>query len=432
MLLTTYGILWRGIMVQSIKNTPSARAISAKSGQLRQSLSRFFRTGSLAILALPMMSFWLSYDNIAWCAFPLLFVFVGLPLLDRILGRDTSEPQVDPEAEEENSGFYRSIALLAAICVIPLMLGVAFLAHRPDMPLWAALLFAFGTGPYVAMTVNAAHELGHAPHRLDRAVARFNLAFAGQVHFTTDHNLCHHSEAATPADCASARYGETIYAFWLRETPGILARAWGVEARRLAKQNRPALHWRNRFLQDWAIGLGAIIGLSLALGGPVIVALLVSLAGTWWCVSTTSYIAHYGLCRKTLPNGRVEPFNVQHAWNDCHRVSALTAFNVMRHSDHHMRPQRPYQNLSPRLEAPHLPTSLAGCFILASSPGAWFKIMNPKVLQAAGHDPDRVNWNHPDLRTAWFEGRDSVSGTGLEMPSPANAATLIAHNERAA
>ena len=48
----------------------------------------------------------------------------------------------------------------------------------------------------------------------------------------------HHRWVATPDDHASARMGESIYRFALRELPGGIRRAWQLESARLAAQGR--------------------------------------------------------------------------------------------------------------------------------------------------------------------------------------------------
>ena len=53
---------------------------------------------------------------------------------------------------------------------------------------------------------------------------------------------------ATPDDPATARLGESVYAFWGRSIAGGWRSAWALEAARLAALGLPLLHWRNQML----------------------------------------------------------------------------------------------------------------------------------------------------------------------------------------
>ena len=64
--------------------------------------------------------------------------------------------------------------------------------------------------------INVAHELGHRRRRYEQRMARALLATSLYVHFFIEHNRGHHAKVATADDPASARYGETLYAFFPR------------------------------------------------------------------------------------------------------------------------------------------------------------------------------------------------------------------------
>ena len=65
-------------------------------------------------------------------------------------------------------------------------------------------------------------------------------------HFTVEHGRGHHRWVSTPEDHASARMGESIYRFALRELPGGIRRAWQLESQRLRRAGlarlEPAQH----------------------------------------------------------------------------------------------------------------------------------------------------------------------------------------------
>ena len=61
---------------------------------------------------------------------------------------------------------------------------------------------------------------------LERWLAKIVLAPTFHGHFAIEHDRGHHRDVATPADPASARMGESIWRFVLREMPGSFVRAW--------------------------------------------------------------------------------------------------------------------------------------------------------------------------------------------------------------
>lgn len=53
----------------------------------------------------------------------------------------------------------------------------------------------------------------------------------------------------------------------------------------------------------------------------------------------TSYIEHYGLRRRKLQNGKLEPVGHNHSWVAAQRFTNYLTFNVQIHPDHHIRKQ---------------------------------------------------------------------------------------------
>ncbi|HMQ56982.1 MAG TPA: alkane 1-monooxygenase, partial [Rhizobiaceae bacterium] len=228
----------------------------------------------------------------------------------------------------------------------------------------------------------------------DRAAqwgAKLSLAVTGYAHFSIEHNRGHHVEVATPGDAASARFGESVWRFMLREIPGALLRGWRLEGERLARKGLPFLHLRNDILQGYAITFGVTCALTAAFGWIMLPFLVLHHAQAWFSLTLANYVEHYGLLRQKLPNGRYEPCTPRHSWNTNHIVSNLLLFHLQRHSDHHANPLRPYQALRNFDELPRLPSGYPGSFLLAVVPPLWFAVMDPKVLAWAGGDMARVN-----------------------------------------
>ena len=70
----------------------------------------------------------------------------------------------------------------------------------------------------------------HQKNRLERAAAEFLMTQTLYGHFVTEHVLGHHRAVCTPEDPATARFGESFWAFLPRVLSGSLASAWAIEA----------------------------------------------------------------------------------------------------------------------------------------------------------------------------------------------------------
>lgn len=228
--------------------------------------------------------------------------------------------------------------------------------------------------------ITFAHELGHSRRRLDRVLAWALMASVGYAHFMVEHYRGHHPRAATWADPASARRGESLWRFLPRTLVGSWVSAWTLERARLAQRG---LGWaRSPLAACVALNL-LFCGVLLASGATKMLAFwAIQAAFAVWLLETVNYIEHYGLRRADGPGGRPEPFGLHHAWNADHVLSNSLLANLQRHSDHHMQAWKPYPELQ-ALPGPQLPTGYAGCLLLAAVPPLWFSLMH-KRLDAMG------------------------------------------------
>jgi alkane 1-monooxygenase len=324
---------------------------------------------------------------------PLLLSYGLMPLADWLLGED-DRPR--PEAElavRQHDRFYRWLTWIAVPMHLIALLGCAFWAGTQALSPGGLLLLAVVAGIGSGLGLNTGHELGHQRTRAEQWLARVVLALPFYGHFTVEHGQGHHRWVATPLDPASARMGESIYRFALREMPGGVRRAWQLEAERLARLGRGPWSPANAILPSWALSLTLHAALTLAFGWPMLLFLLVHDVVAWWQLTCANYVEHYGLLRERRPDGRWEPPQPHHAWNANHRASNRVLFNLQRHADHHANPGRRYQTLRDLPDLPRLPTGYFGMFPLACVPPLWFRVMDPRLLalpQVRG-DLDRVN-----------------------------------------
>lgn len=324
---------------------------------------------------------------------PLLISYGLMPLLDALIGEDRNNPPEAVVPQLEQDRYYRWLTWATVPLHFIALIGCAWWAGTQALPWWALLLLAYVAGTDSGLGLNTAHELGHKHDPLEQALARLVLAVPAYGHFTVEHGRGHHRWVATPEDHASARMGESIYRFALRELPGGIRRAWALESERLRQQGRSPFGPHNTMLQSYAVTLLLQGGLIAAFGWVMLPFLAVHNLVAWWQLTSANYVEHYGLLRRRLASGAYEAPQPHHSWNTNHLVTNLATFHLQRHSDHHAHPSRRYQSLRHFEQLPQLPSGYFGMFPLAYVPPLWFRVMDRRLLalpQVQG-DLDRVN-----------------------------------------
>jgi alkane 1-monooxygenase len=343
---------------------------------------------------------------------PLVISYGLMPLLDLIIGEDENNPDEAVVPQLEDDRYYRWLTWATVPLHFAALIGCAWWVGTHALPWWAILMFGYVAGADSGLGINTGHELGHKPGALEQWLARLVLAVPAYGHFTVEHGRGHHRWVATPEDHASARMGESIYRFALRELPGGIARAWRLEAERLHQLGRPAWSVHNTMLQSYALSLLLQGGLIVAFGWVMIPFLAVHNAVAWWQLTSANYVEHYGLLRRKSAGGRYEAPQPHHSWNTNHLITNLALFHLQRHSDHHAYPSRRYQSLRHFQDLPQLPSGYFAMFPLSWCPPLWFRVMDRRLLalpQVQG-DLDRVNVA-PHRRTALYAkyGRTPLS-----------------------
>jgi alkane 1-monooxygenase len=339
---------------------------------------------------------------------PLLISYGLMPLLDALIGEDENNPPEGVVPQLEADRYYRWLTWATVPLHFVALIGCAWWVGTQDLSWWAVLLLAYVAGTDAGLGLNTAHELGHKHNPLEQWLARLALAVPAYGHFTVEHGRGHHRWVATPEDHASARMGESIYRFALRELPGGVRRAWQLERDRLRGLGRSAWSPYNTMLQSYAISAVLQLGLVLAFGWVMVPFLAVHNVVAWWQLTSANYVEHYGLLRQRLPGadgqpGAYETPQPHHSWNTNHLVTNLATFHLQRHSDHHAYPSRRYQSLRHFPDLPQLPSGYFGMFTLAYFPSLWFKVMDKRLLalpQVQG-DLRRINLDPAARERLW-------------------------------
>ena len=323
---------------------------------------------------------------------PVAFNYLAMPLADFFAGEDRSNPPESAIEALEVDAYYRYITYAVVPVLWMTYIFAAWFVSRYALPWYGELAVILTTGSAGGFCINVGHELGHKQTNVERWLAKIILAPTGYGHFTIEHNRGHHTEVATPADPASARMGEGLWRFALREMPGAIRRAWGLEKVRLARLNQPVWSIQNEILQPLLITLAFYVVMIAWLGIRVLPFLVLSALWANFQLTCANYVEHYGLLRRTLPNGSFERCQPYHSWNSNHMFSNWALFHLQRHSDHHTYPGRRYQSLRHFDELPTLPNGYFGMFTLAYFPPLWSRVMDPRLLRAVQRDPTRINF----------------------------------------
>lgn len=326
----------------------------------------------------------------AWWITPAV-VFVLIPVIDLLIGDDGRNPPDEAVPHLQRDGYYRWLTYLyLPTQYAALVLGCLVFSSGELGPVGVAGLVAT-LGVVNGIAINTAHELGHKRELLERWLAKVALAPTGYGHFHVEHNRGHHSRVATPDDPASARLGESFWAFWPRTVLGSLRSAWRLETSRFRLRGRRPWTYRNDLLNAWAMTAALFGALAAAFGPGVLLFLLAQAVVGFSLLELVNYLEHYGLARRRNAAGRYEKVDHRHSWNSDRTVTNIFLFQLQRHSDHHANPLRRYQTLRSFETSPQLPAGYATMVVCALVPPLWRRVMDHRVLAHYDGDLDRAN-----------------------------------------
>ncbi len=349
--------------------------------------TRFNRAGTMIAFAIatsmPMILIgFAAISGGAWGWLAVGYITILVFVMDRLIARPLEN--ADPEAEFPGA--------------TPLLIGLG-LGHFAllALALWAVAgqsgltpvekaLVAISSALVIGQISHpVAHELIHRPARTLRLVGRLIYTSILFGHHASAHLKVHHVHVASRSDPSSARIGEGFYRFVARAWPGEFRAGRQAESRFLAGRNgRIRRHPYTLYLG------GAVVMLALSgliFGGNGVAALGFVAGYAQLQILMSDYVQHYGLRRTTRADGRPEPVGPQHSWNAPHWASSAMTLNAPRHSDHHVRPARPYPALQLSGDTmPLLPYSLPVMAVLALVPPLWRRIMDPRAARWRDQD----------------------------------------------
>jgi alkane 1-monooxygenase len=315
-----------------------------------------------------------------YCWLSVLFSFAFVPLAELLLPANEHNLSEQDELQAKQNKFYDAVLYLAfflqLVCLFFFLrnIGDATLStmDRTGRILTAGLLAGiFG--------INLAHELGHRTKAFEQGMAKILLSTSLYMHFFIEHNRGHHTHVSTPEDPSTAKYQQSLYAFFLQTIPGTYASAWRIMLQELAKKGKGFWSLSNEMLLFTVFQGALLASIYLYFGAATCwYFVLTALIGVL-LLEAVNYIEHYGLMREKKDEGRFARVMPVHSWNSNHMLGRILLFELSRHSDHHYSASRKYQILRHHAGAPQMPTGYPGMLILSIIPPLFFWIMDRQM-----------------------------------------------------
>jgi alkane 1-monooxygenase len=320
------------------------------------------------------------YAGGIWSFSGFYLAFVIIPVLEFFMPGTTENHGTEAEDTREK----RFVFDFLLYTNLPLLFFIIFyflqIVTYSDLAMYELVGMTLTVGIICgAMGINVAHELGHRETWYEQAMSKVLLLSCHYMHFFIEHNRGHHKNVSTDEDPASARFGENVYAFFVRSVVGSYCDAWKLENSRLAKEGKAAFSIYNEMIWYQVIQALYIIGIGLWFGKVAMLATIVAGIIGFLLLELINYIEHYGLRRKKLESGRYEKVMPHHSWNSNHDLGRIVLYELTRHSDHHYKATRKYQILRHFDESPQLPLGYPGSMLLALVPPLWFGLMDKEV-----------------------------------------------------
>jgi alkane 1-monooxygenase len=368
------------------------------------------------VLPLLNAAFLLTGPHAWWSALLWTLSIVALVLMDNAAAPDHRQPPDGLPTLPFNLQLYALVALQLAnhvlVGVMASKLGVGSLGAfgTTFANLFAVLIISGTTAGYSGIVL--AHELVHRRSRIEYFLGRVLLMMVLYEQFATEHVRGHHPRLGTPADPATARFGETLREFIRRTIPAQFKSAWHLENVRLGDEKMRLTDPRmihHRVFQG-VVAEVLILALYFGLLGPLATVFFVLQARTAVILlETVNYIEHWGITRVTRA---VLPVD---SWDTDNGFTLRTLVGLSRHADHHALAARPFQSLRYFEESPKMPLGYYGTILLAMFRNQEYQARATAELERRGLGPFRAQGPASD-------GPPPGSSSGAPSDAPAGLA----------
>lgn len=334
-----------------------------------------------SVYTTPLVVFLAIYSENYWSYSAVVFLFLVIPFFELFTKGSTKNfTEMEEEIAKKDKIYDWLLYGLVPVQYI-ILIYFLFQISQESLPLYYKIGATISYGMTAGVIgINAAHELGHRTTKMEQLMSKMLLLTSLYMHFFIEHNRGHHKNVATDKDPASARLGETVYAFYFRSIWGSWWSAWHLESEKLKRNQLAFWSIKNEMLVFQIIQVLLIFSIGLAFGITTTLFFLIGALIGILLLETVNYIEHYGLRRKKV-GATYERTLPIHSWNSNHPIGRLLLLELSRHSDHHFMASRKYQILRHFDESPQMPTGYPGMLLLSLFPPLWFWVMHRAIHQ---------------------------------------------------
>lgn len=334
----------------------------------------------LFALLMPVLAFISVTAQGIWTFSAFFFTFGIVPFVEMIYN-GTSENLTEPEDKKAQKNLFYDFLVYLNVPVQYLLLILFFSrVSNPHTTIIEIIGMTLSVGVMCAIIgTNVGHELGHRHKLFEIILGKMLFATTLNMHFAVYHNKWHHRYVATPLDPATARKGESLYAFFLKSIPGNYILSWKIERELAKKENRSWFSLKNEMLRGQLIQVIMLLLIFLIWGNIALFAFIGSAFVGILIYEAGNYIEHYGMERNEVKAGVYERCMPCHSWNSNHVLGRIMLYELSRHSDHHYSASRKFQRLRHFDESPQLPSGYPGAILLAMVPPLWYKKIHPLI-----------------------------------------------------
>ncbi|MCY7358091.1 MAG: alkane 1-monooxygenase, partial [Rudanella sp.] len=201
---------------------------------------------SYSLLVIIIGSYYLGGPSWTWVG--AAYVYVGVPILDALFGKDRRNVSHDAYDEVLNNRYFDVLVYSFVYLHYALLGWGAYILTTEPLTGFQGFRLMISIGLFGGTIINIAHELGHRSSRVAQIHAKIALASVCYMHFFIEHNRGHHVHVATPLDPATSRLNQTVYAFWWQSIKGSYLSAWQIERKLLAKAGQAVWSRHNNML----------------------------------------------------------------------------------------------------------------------------------------------------------------------------------------
>ena len=314
------------------------------------------------------------------CYAPLLYTFFAIPLVELFIKANAANlDEVEENLAKQNKLY--DFILYAAVLMQYYSLWIFLQSlQTPSLSIATIVGRVISMGLLCgAFGINVAHELGHRVNKWEQTFAKMLLLTSLYMHFFIEHNKGHHKHVATAADPSTAKYNQSLYAFWPQTLIGTYKSAWKIANEEQIKKGQSLWSLQNEMLLFQIIQMVFLVIIYMLFGLSTTLLFMVAALIGGLLLESVNYIEHYGLTRNKTGEHQFERVQPHHSWNSNHIIGRLMLFELSRHSDHHYLASRKYQILRSYDNAPQMPTGYPGMILLSLVPPLWFKVMNQQM-----------------------------------------------------